>query len=141
MLLILAVLAVLRAWSGWRTSRAWTPDDDRLGKLLTSAFDLQFLLGLLLYGWLSPLTRAAFQDFGAAMRDSVLRFFAVEHIFGMVVALALVHVGRVRSRRSQPSVLRHRAAFIFFGLALVAVLVTIPWPFVPAGRPLFWGFR
>jgi hypothetical protein len=35
---------------------------------------------------------------------------------------------------------RHKLAAIFFGLALVAILATIPWPGMPAGRPLFRGF-
>jgi NhaP-type Na+/H+ or K+/H+ antiporter len=103
-------------------------------------FDLQFLVGLLLYAVFSPLTRAAFTDFGAAMRDSVLRFFAVEHIFGMVVALALAHIGRGRLRRLTDDTARHRTMAIFFTLALVIMLVTIPWPFMPAGRPYFRGF-
>ena len=101
---------------------------------------LQFLVGLLLYAVFSPLTRAAFTDFGAAMRDSVLRFFAVEHIFGMVVALALAHIGRGRLRRLTDDTARHRTMAIFFTLALVIMLVTIPWPFMPAGRPYFRGF-
>jgi hypothetical protein len=128
----------VRAFTGWRTSRAWTPADDSMGRYFSIAFDVQFLIGLLLYVALSPLTRAAFSDFGAAMGNSVLRFFAVEHIFGMLVAAALIHIGRSRSRRNMPSVLRHRTAFIFFGLGLLAVLASIPWPFLPAGRPLFF---
>jgi hypothetical protein len=136
--LLLALVAVARAWSGWRTSRAWTPADDKVGRFFGIALDLQVLIGLILYVAVSPLTRAAFQDFGAAMGNSVLRFFAVEHIFGMLVASALVHVGRARSRRNGPSILRHRSAFIFFALGLLAMLASIPWPFLPAGRPLFF---
>jgi hypothetical protein len=136
--LLLALFAVMRAFTGWRTSRAWTPADDSVGRYFSLALDLQILVGLILYVAVSPYTQAAFADFGAAMRDSVLRFFAVEHIFGMLVAVALVHIGRARSRRNMPSVLRHRTAFIFFGLGFLAMLASIPWPFVPAGRPLFF---
>ena len=136
--LLLALLAVARAWSGWRTSRAWTPADDKVGRFFSIALDVQVMIGLVLYVAVSPLTRAALQDFGAAMSNSVLRFFAVEHIFGMLIAVTLVHIGRAKSRRNGPSILRHRAAFIFFGIGLLAMLASIPWPFVPAGRPLFW---
>jgi hypothetical protein len=102
--------------------------------------DLQLLIGLVLYFGLSPITRAAFQDFGAAMGNSMLRFWAVEHIFGMVIAVALAHVGRVRVRKMTDPVRRHKLAAIFFGLALVAIVATIPWPGTPAARPLFRGF-
>ena len=54
------------------------------GFKLMIALDLQMLLGLLLYGMLSPFTRQAMQDFGAAMRDSTLRFWAVEHLTMML---------------------------------------------------------
>lgn len=136
--ILLAVLALARAFGGWRTRRPWTPADDQAGRLFTIALDVQVTLGLLLYVAFSPITRAAFQDMGAAMRDSVLRFYSVEHIVGMLVAVALVHVGRAKSQRASQSPVRHRAALVYFGLGVLVVLISIPWPFVPAGRPLFW---
>ena len=58
-------------------------------------------------------------------------------MFGMVIALVLAHLGRVRARRTD-SLRRHRGvAAIFFTLALVVILASIPWPGTPAGRPLF----
>jgi hypothetical protein len=113
----------------------WTRADDRAGFWFTMALDLQALLGLLLYAVLSPITREAFRDISAAMRSSGLRFWAVEHIFGMLVALVFVHVGRVRIRRAEPA-RRGKLTLIFFGLALVAVLASVPWPGTPAARPL-----
>ena len=65
------------------------------------ALDVQMLLGLLLYGVLSPYTAAAMKDFGAAMRDPVLRFWAVEHLTMMLSAVVLVHVGRVLARKDR----------------------------------------
>lgn len=100
--------------------------------------DVQILLGLLLYFALSPFTKLALSDFGAAMGDSQLRFYAVEHVFGMVIATLLAHVGHARLRRVAPTRAR-RTALIFFGLALIAILVSIPWPGMPTGRPLFRG--
>src|SRR5438477_2986272 len=66
---------------------------ERWGLIFMIALDLQLLLGLLLYGLLSPYTAAAMKDFGAAMRDPVLRFWVVEHLTTMVSAVVLVHVG------------------------------------------------
>ena len=53
---------------------------DRWGLILVIALDLQLLLGLALYLVLSPNTSAIFGNFGAAMRDPVARFWAVEHV-------------------------------------------------------------
>jgi hypothetical protein len=75
-------------------------------------------------------------DMGAAMKSSGLRFFAVEHLVGMLIGLTLAHIGAARIRKASPE-RRHRLAAIFFVLALLAILASIPWPGLPAGRPLF----
>ena len=132
--------AFVRAVTGVRARRSWTPADDRAGQLFVATLDLQFLIGLALYFILSPLMSIAFRDFGGAMRDATLRFWAVEHLFGMVIGIALAHIGRVRVRKTADAARRHKLAAIFFGLALAAILATIPWPGTPAARPLLRGF-
>jgi hypothetical protein len=132
----LAVVALIRAFRGWLGKGDWTAGDDRLGILFSSGIDLQLLLGLLLYIFLSPATKAAFSSFGSAMSNPSLRYWAVEHILLMVVALVLAHVGRATSKRAQAAAKKHRRAAIFFGLATLAILFAIPWPFFSYGRPL-----
>jgi len=136
LVLLTGLLAVARGIAGWRSRRPWTLPDERAGFWFITSLDLQFLLGLLLYVALSPLTRAAFQDFGGAMRDTVLRFWAVEHVAGMIVGIALAHIGRSRVHKTGNDGRRHKLAAIFFTLALVAILASIPWPTLPHGRPL-----
>ena len=135
LVLLAGIVAFVRAASGAATGRGWTPTDDRAGFWFSIALDVQFLLGLILYVFLSPVTHAAFSNFAGAMKDSVQRFWAVEHIVGMFIAIALVHIGRARARKTD-SLRRHRVAAIFFGLALVVILASIPWPGMPYGRPL-----
>ena len=94
------------------------------------------MIGLVLYFALSPVTTAALSDFGGAMKVSALRFWAVEHTFGMLVAIALAHAGRSKTRKLTDAAARHRVAAICYGLALVAILVSIPWPGLPNARPL-----
>jgi hypothetical protein len=85
---------------------------------------------------LSPFTAIAFQDFGAAMANPSLRFWAVEHITGMLIGIALAHVGRVKMKKADNDARRHRLATIYFGLALIATCVSIPWPGMAVSRPL-----
>jgi hypothetical protein len=133
LVLITGIVAFLRATTAG--DRRWSTADDRMGLVFSIAMDVQVLVGLLLYTWLSPITHEAFGDVGAAMKSRPLRFWLVEHIFGMIVGLALVHVGRARIRKADVS-RRHRVAAIFFGLALLAILASIPWPGTPNARPL-----
>src|SRR5688500_10507430 len=73
---------------------------DRWGLIFMILLDLQLLIGLLLYVALSPTAAAIREDFGAAMRDPVARFWAVEHITLMIVAVAVAHIGRVLARKA-----------------------------------------
>jgi hypothetical protein len=135
--LITGIVALVRAIVGWSGGRAWTRGDDRSGVWFILALDIQVVVGLLLYFLFSPYTTQALQDFGGAMGDRVLRFWAVEHAFGMVIGLVLAHVGRVRVRKADGA-RKHRTTAIFFGLALIAIIVSIPWPGTVDSRPLWW---
>jgi hypothetical protein len=98
--ILFGLIAIWRAIDGVRSRRAWLPGDDRVCKIFLGALDLQMLLGLLLYFVFSPLTKAALGDFAGAMKDPLMRFWAVEHAFGMIIGVALAHVGMSRARRA-----------------------------------------
>ena len=133
--ILAGLFAVARSAVAASRNGQWTAADDRAGFWFVMALDLQLVIGLILYFFLSPYTAQAMHDFGAAMKDPSLRFWAVEHTFGMIIGVALAHVGRVRARRTD-SLRRHRVVAIFFGLALLAVLLSVPWPGSLHGRPL-----
>jgi hypothetical protein len=135
LVLILGALAVWRAMAAAPASR-WSPADDRAVKLFSMAFDVQILIGLILFFWLSPSVSESMHHAGDAMRQPQLRFWLVEHPIGMVAALILINVGRVKVRRA-PEELKARRARLFFGLGLLLILASIPWPGLPYGRPLF----
>jgi hypothetical protein len=139
LVLLAALVAVVRAIGGVSTRRPWTPVDDRAAVWMTSSLDLQMLIGLILYVFLSPVTKSAFVDMAAAMQAAPIRFFAVEHPVGMIVAIALAHVGRTRVRKAADSESKHKRALIFFGLSLLVMLLSIPWPIGPGARSLFRG--
>ena len=46
--IVLAILALVRAYRGWLSSQAWSSRDRQVGVFFTSALDTQMLLGLLL---------------------------------------------------------------------------------------------
>jgi hypothetical protein len=135
--LLTGAIAWFRSIGGGTAKRSWAAKDELWGLLFTISLDTQLLAGLVLYLFLSPFTKIAFQDFGGAMSNASLRFWAVEHITGMIIGIALAHVGRVKIRKAQTDARRHRLATIYFGLALVAIAVSIPWPGMPVSRPLF----
>ena len=134
--LITGLVAWLRAVGGKTARRPWTPQDELWGLLLTVSVDLQFVVGLVLY-LLSPITRLGFRNFAAAMQINVARFFTIEHVIGMVLGIALVHIARVKIRKAPDAARKHRLAMVLYGIALVLMIISIPWPGLPVSRPLF----
>lgn len=131
---IVGVIVIVRGFTGWLRGRRFNKDDDRFGLFYTSFFDVQVLLGLILYfskGWFGVLTA----DFAAAMRASGTRFFAMEHLLLMLVGLVIAHVARSRSRKAASDVLKHRWAALGYLLSFVLMLAAVPWPFLDYGRP------
>lgn len=127
LVLISLILAIILAFYGWITKKEWKSADSKAGLFLMIFMDLQFLVGLILYVFVSPTTKLAFRDFGAAMKNADLRFYAVEHILMMIIALVLVHIGRSRTKKDIPSLKKHRTAAIFYTLSLLIILMAIPW--------------
>jgi len=133
--LVFGVVATLASLTG--RADVQEKQSDRWGLLFLMAVDIQMLLGLLLYLVLSPFTAAALKNFGAAMRNPALRFWAVEHTATMLFAVILVHVGRVLARSARTPESKRFRQSLCFGLATIAMIVATPWPGMANGRPLF----
>ena len=133
------LVAIARAISGITGRRNWLPGDAAAARWFSITLDVQFLIGLLLYVWLSPFIRDAWADMAATMRNAPLRFFAVEHLTGMLIGIALAHVGKSKIAKAADAAQKHKLALIFFSLAMVVILLSIPWPGMPGGRPLWRG--
>lgn len=103
LLLLSLVTTLVKYIIGWMGNQHWKKTDNLMGIVFTSLMDVQLLVGLVLYAFLSPITQTAFTDFGAAMKNSDLRFYAVEHIAMMLIAVVLVHIGRAKSKKPHPT--------------------------------------
>ena len=129
-------IALLVLCASDRKRGHWAEKHERLHVLFLAVLDVQFLLGLLLYFKLSPYSQAALANMGAAMKEPTLRFFGVEHIATMLVAVIVAHVGRVRSKRKHGAA-HFRSVLITQSVWLLLTLAAIPWPGLDIARPLF----
>jgi len=127
LVLIMLLLSIILYILGWVNKRSWSKAENLSGLILIIVMDIQFLLGLGLYTFVSPITQMAFSDFGAAMKNSEIRFYAVEHSLLMIAALILAHIGRAKSKKDIAPWKKHRAAAIFFTISLILILAAIPW--------------
>jgi len=125
--------------SGIVSKRSYTAADSRSNFFFMLSCDIQLLLGLVLYytnSWYE-----GFKEMSNTMKDAPRRFFTMEHEVLMIIALILVHVGRVSVKKAATPAVKHKRTVLFFGLGIVLILAAIPWPFRDAvARPLLRWF-
>lgn len=101
--------------------------DDISQSVFLGICQLQLTLGLILY-FVSPFVTQAFKiGLGNAMKDTEMRFFAIEHALVMFIAVTMVLVGRSISRKQTNAVLKHKRALVFFTISILLILSRIPW--------------
>ena len=126
LVLLAAVVAIAQMTRGYSSGATYGPSDRRYAAIFVGLFDLQFLIGLILYGT-SPLTRGAMQHMASAMQDSHTRFFVAEHPMMMFVALCVAHGASIWSRKAKVDRAKFMRASLGFSLALGLILAGIPW--------------
>jgi len=111
--------------------RPFIRTDARTGSILTGFADLMLLIGLTLWYFGSKGYKLidAMGGMSAVMKNSYARFFVIEHPVGMLLAIILLHIGKVQGRKAISDKAKHRRTLIFYILALLIILLSIPWPF------------
>ncbi|MEP7257135.1 MAG: hypothetical protein ABI687_02080 [Flavitalea sp.] len=139
-ILILLVIALFRHFLGMTGKKPFTAGDKKTGLFLMISAHTQFLIGLYLW-FFGPWGYSVLKNIGmgAAMKDPVFRFWTVEHNTGMLIAIVLITIGRGVSKKNITDAAKHKKSFWFFLIALIVILVSVPWPFRQVARPLFPG--
>ena len=127
-LLILLVLTIIKSFRGWQKQLNFDAGTERLSFFSTLAAHLQLLTGLVLY-WISPILKYGRNHADGWMGDNFLRYWMMEHLVGMVLAIALITIGRILMKKSANDIQRHKRIFVYFLIALLIILIMIPWPF------------
>ncbi|MEN9685851.1 MAG: hypothetical protein RLZZ28_1637 [Bacteroidota bacterium] len=140
-LLILLVLSIVKAYTGWKGKKAFTAGDKKTWLFTMITAHTTLLLGLyqVLLGRYG-LLNYTLPEGTSVMKDKFLRFFLVEHPVGMVLAIVLITLGNGMARKAVADEVKYKKAFYYFILALIIILASIPWPFREIiGRPWFPG--
>jgi heme A synthase len=91
--LLLTLIQALMAKNGKKT---FSKGLDRLTLMSMILVHIQLLLGLFLY---FTSGKVLFTDMAIVMKNPILRFFTVEHILGMLIAITLITIGRVKLKK------------------------------------------
>jgi len=88
---------------------------------------IQLLLGLILYA----MNWGAKVNF-SMMSEKVIRFYSVEHITGMLIAIVMITMANAQGKKQN-----HSRVLMYCILALIVIVASIPWPFRNLGGNWF----
>uniref|UniRef100_F4C389 Cytochrome B n=1 Tax=Sphingobacterium sp. (strain 21) TaxID=743722 RepID=F4C389_SPHS2 len=134
--LLLLILAIISAISGLAGKKPYTEGNRKLNLFTLISGHIQLLIGLALYAMSSMVT---FNDMSNVMKTANLRYWTVEHISMMVLAIILITVGHSKSKKAVDASAKHKSIAVFYTIALVIILAAIMMA-VGKGFITFWGF-
>ena len=140
-ILLLLVFSIIKSYTGWQQKKVFTPADKKVWLFTMITAHITLLIGLyqLFFGRYGIISKGLPEGVNI-MKDKFYRFFLVEHPTGMIIAIILITLGHGMAKKAVSDETKFRKAFWYFIIALVIILITIPWPFRQiVGRPLFPG--
>lgn len=139
-ILVLLVWSVVTSYSGWKSKRIFSSKDKKIWLFTMIASHITLILGL--YQWILGrfgLLTYVKPEGVSMMKNATLRFYQMEHPVMMIVSILLITLGYGMAKKSVEDEKKYKKAFQYFMIALVLILIAIPWPFREVGRPLFPG--
>ncbi|OEK01821.1 cytochrome B [Roseivirga sp. 4D4] len=136
--LVLLIAAIYNAFSK-KSSGIWTAKDKKITLFAMVFTHIQLLVGLALYfinmSSSEVVKKVSFAE--GFMKSSMLRFYTVEHISLMLIAIALITVGYSKAKRAASDAKKFGAVATFYLIGLILILASIPWPFRNLGAGWF----
>jgi hypothetical protein len=125
---ITILTSILYAFYYYFTNSSFKSNLKFVSQVALISLHTQFLLGLILY-FISP--KVIFNSL--AMKLPMNRFFLVEHLFAMIIAITLITIGYAKSKKTRDGSAKIRNILIFYTIGFIIILVAIPWPFYNFG--------
>jgi len=118
--LILLLIVIVNSFLGFSGRKSFGKNDNILGLSLFSVTHTQLLVGLLLY-FVSPFVVFS----STTMKDPMLRYWTMEHNVIMLIAIVLITMARITSKKMADPVAKHKRMLIFNSIALLLILMGI----------------
>lgn len=121
--LLLLLLAIANALKS-KNSGVYLKKDKMINLFGMVFLHVQLLLGLILYFMSPKVTFAA-----GWMKVAWMRFFGMEHILIMLIAIVLVTIGRKKAEKENAAARKHAKIALWYTIGLILIIASIPWPF------------
>ena len=141
LVLVSLLYAIINSYRGWLFNKPWLRSDDIIRHTTATIAHVQLVLGALLY-FISPLVNYFLHNFSEAIHNRSIRFFGMEHITMMLIGITVITIGSAKAKRKTTDREKFKTLAIWFTIALLIILSSIPWSFSPLiSRPNFRGFN
>lgn len=121
--LILLLVSIFNAFSK-KKNGTWGAGDKKMALFTLIFTHIQLLIGIGIYFQSAKVSFAS-----GVMTDGFARFYTVEHVLGMIIAIALITIGYSKSKRADTDTKKFGAVATFYLIGLILILASIPWPF------------
>ena len=122
--LILLLLAIVNSL----TARSYEKKHKMINLFAMISLHTQLLIGLILY-FISPRVKFVEHWMSSKVAGGSFRFYNLEHISLMIIAIILVTVGRKIAEKQTNDIDKHKKIRTWYTIALVLIIAAIPWPF------------
>ncbi len=119
--LILLLLAIVNAF----TSKTYEKKHKLINLFAMVTLHTQLLIGLVQYF----VTSQKVQFIDGWMKNPLLRFYGMEHILLMIIAIVLVTIGHSKSKKGATPEEKFKPIKLWYVIGLLLILAAIPWPF------------
>jgi len=121
-----ALILILWAIFNSITAKEFTKREKLVNLFSMVSLHTQLILGLILY-FISD--KVKFFDGWMKEPTGIYRFYGIEHLAGMIIAIALITVGYVKSKKGNSPAEIYKPIKLFYIIGLILILESIPWPF------------
>ncbi len=128
LLLFLLLVSILISLKNLVTKSPYNPSVKKLFLSTVITSHIQFIIGIILY-FVSP--KVVFV--AESMKSPAHRFFLVEHISLMIIAISFITIGYSTAKKLQSDTKKHKKILVYFLIAILIILIMIPWPFQKYG--------
>ena len=119
--IILLLLAIVNAF----TAKSFEKKHKMINLFTMITLHTQLIIGLVQYF----ITSGKVKFFDGWMKEAAFRFYGMEHLMGMLIAIVLITVGYSKSKRGTTDSEKFKPIKLFYLIGFILIIASIPWPF------------
>ena len=117
-------LLIYAIYNALSSKTSYEKRDKMINLFAMISLHIQLVLGLILY-----YTSGNVSFDSGWMKNEVTRFYGMEHLLGMLLAIIVVTVGRKMAEKQEEPEQKNKKILVWYTIGLVLILASIPWPF------------